>query len=377
MSRREYKNITFDKDCLKDNPTLEWVTPGHPLFEAVRKTVLDHAQETLRKGAIFFDLKRTESACLDVFTAEIRDGRGNTLHKKLFVVETLADGTMAIQQPEIFLDLAIASEETEPGDSNGLPQRGAAEMVLYEQALQSFVVEVQAERQKNIEKIRTHLKISLNTIIDRVQHQLFELLAQKESGSTEAGLEGRIKQFEDRLYDLNYRLETRTIELNQEINCMIADIQHYGRAWVLPHPDRESPTLATMVSDAEIERIAMQAAIAYEEAKGYQVESVESQNRGFDLISRKQQPEDPYTATDVRFIEVKGRASVGMVSLSRNEYKTAQRLKRDYWLYVVFNCATQPEVHIVRDPVTLGWQPVTSIEHYQLSPEVILSIQED
>jgi hypothetical protein len=66
-----------------------------------------------------------------------------------------------------------------------------------------------------------------------------------------------------------------------------------------------------------------------------------------------------------------------MVSLSRNEYKTAQRLKRDYWLYVVFNCATQPEVHIVRDPVTLGWQPVTSIEHYQLSPEVILSIQED
>lgn len=374
---REYKNITFDKDCLKDNPTLEWVTPGHPLFEAVRKTVLDHAQETLRKGAIFFDLKRTESACLDVFTAEIRDGRGNTLHKKLFVVETSADGTMAIQQPEIFLDLAIAPEETEPGDSNGLPQRGAVEMVLYEQALQSFLAEVQAERQKNIEKIRTHLKISLNTIIDRVQHQLFELLTQKESGSTEAGLEGRIKQFEDRLYDLNYRLETRTIELNQEINCMIADIQHYGRAWVLPHPDRESPTLATMVSDAEIERIAMQAAIAYEEAKGYQVESVESQNRGFDLISRKQQPEDPYTATDVRFIEVKGRASVGMVSLSRNEYKTAQRLKRDYWLYVVFNCATQPEVHIVRDPVTLGWQPVTSIEHYQLSPEVILSIQED
>jgi len=39
---REYKNITFDKDCLKDNPTLEWVTPGHPLFEAVRKTVSCH-----------------------------------------------------------------------------------------------------------------------------------------------------------------------------------------------------------------------------------------------------------------------------------------------------------------------------------------------
>ena len=134
--------------------------------------------------------------------------------------------------------------------------------------------------------------------------------------------------------------------------------------------------MATMVSDAEIERIAVQAAIAQEEAQGYQVESVESQNRGFDLISRKPHPEDPMTATDVRFIEVKGRATVGAVALSRNEYKTAQRLKRDYWLYVVFNCETIPEVHVIRDPVTLGWQPVTSIEHYQLGPEAILQQDE-
>jgi hypothetical protein len=65
---------------------------------------------------------------------------------------------------------------------------------------------------------------------------------------------------------------------------------------------------------------------------------------------------------------------VGAVALSRNEYNTAKRLKRDYWLYVVFNCATSPEVHVIRDPVTLGWQAVTSIEHYQLGPEAILSI---
>jgi len=35
---------------------------------------------------------------------------------------------------------------------------------------------------------------------------------------------------------------------------------------------------------------------------------------------------------------VKGRAGVGVVALSENEYRTAQRLKADYWLYVVFNC---------------------------------------
>ena len=30
---REYKQIVFDKQLLAVDPTLEWVTPGHPLFE--------------------------------------------------------------------------------------------------------------------------------------------------------------------------------------------------------------------------------------------------------------------------------------------------------------------------------------------------------
>src|SRR3990172_11130805 len=38
---------------------------------------------------------------------------------------------------------------------------------------------------------------------------------------------------------------------------------------------------------AAIERIAVQAAIAFEEARGCKVESVESDTRGFDLISRR------------------------------------------------------------------------------------------
>jgi hypothetical protein len=65
-----------------------------------------------------------------------------------------------------------------------------------------------------------------------------------------------------------------------------------------------------MVRDDEIERIAVQEAIAHEEARGWVVESVESENRGFDLISRRPHPEDPKTFIEVRFIEVKGRAGV-------------------------------------------------------------------
>ena len=101
------------------------------------------------------------------------------------------------------------------------------------------------------------------------------------------------------------------------------------------------------------------------------VESVETENRGFDLISRRPHPEDAKTFIEVRFIEVKGRAGVGVIALSDNEYRTAGRLKSDYWLYAVFNCAGTPQLHAIQDPARLGWQPIVMVEHYQLDATAI------
>jgi hypothetical protein len=129
-----------------------------------------------------------------------------------------------------------------------------------------------------------------------------------------------------------------------------------------------------MVRDDEIEKRAVKAAIEYEESRGWQVESVEDQNRGFDLISRKPHAEDPKTFVEVRFIEVKGRATVGEIAMTTNEYKTAERLKNDYWLYAVFNCASEPEIHAVQDPVRLGWKPLVKVEHYHVGPDEILEV---
>src|SRR5207249_1104832 len=41
---REYKWVAFDKKFLSDDPTIEWVTPGHPLFEAVRDELTTDVQ---------------------------------------------------------------------------------------------------------------------------------------------------------------------------------------------------------------------------------------------------------------------------------------------------------------------------------------------
>ncbi len=308
-----------------------------------------------------------------MFAASIQDGRGQTVHRRLFIVQAEHDGSLLLRQPTLLLDVSPAPEGTVVPDGSGLPDRHAVEHALVETALRPFLAEVDRERSRELDTVSRHLEISLAELINRQNLQLAELVGRREAGVNVPGLEGNIKQAEDHLDELNNRLETRRTEMAMERQLAIGEIAHVGRAWVLPHPDRTSPGIAPMVRDEEVERLAVAEATCYEEARGWVVESVEQDNRGFDLISRKPHPHDVKTFTDVRFIEVKGRAGVGEIALTANEYKTAERLKHDYWLYVVFNCGTKPALHAIRDPVRLGWKVVVQVAHYHVEPGVILA----
>lgn len=370
---REYARICFDKAALAKEPTLEWVTPGHPLFEVVRESLLEQVGDDLRKGAVFHDLNRSAPSTLDVFAASVKDGRGHTLHRSLFVIETSGDGGMSVRQPTIFLEITPApAGATVPTDHPPRPDRSLVESFLVEHALQPWLDQIQSQRAQEVARVARHVEISLNALIDRQQRAYGELDAKRQEGRGFTGIEGQLAQIEGHLDDLNNRLETRRRELDMERHATISDITHLGRAVVLPHPERQAPEIAPMVRDDEVEKRAIDVAIAYEQARGWVVEDVQSQNRGFDLISRRPHPEDPKTFVEVRFIEVKGRAGVGEVFLSANEYRAAERLKRDFWLYAVFNCAkTTPELNIVQDPARLGWEAVVKVEHYRAAPAAI------
>ena len=51
------------QEAADNEPTLEWVTPGHPLFEAVREDVLDRVRDDLQRGSVFYDLHARNRAC--------------------------------------------------------------------------------------------------------------------------------------------------------------------------------------------------------------------------------------------------------------------------------------------------------------------------
>lgn len=371
---REYGNVAFSKDIISKDNTLDWITPGHPLFEVIREETVEKFNEDLKKGAVFYDINLKNPVKLDIFAASIVDGLGHVLHKRLFVIESQSNGKISVKQPTVFLDIIPAKELPIINDDDKMPNRIDLEQYLVNSALNDYLNEIQMERLKETCIIEKHLELSLNELINKQNLKLSDYIQQQQDGDTNPYLASNISQTENRILELTNRMEHRKKDLAKERQCTISSAQHLGSAWVLPHPDREQPEIKGMVSDAEIEKIAVQKAIEHEIASGYEVQSVESENRGFDLISRKPHPEDPQTAIDVKFIEVKGRSAIGEVALTSNEYKTAQRLKKDFYLYVVYNCASKPELHIIKDPALLGWQPIVKVEHYQLKSDVIINL---
>jgi SNF2 family DNA or RNA helicase len=371
---REFKQIVFSKKAADDDSKSEWVTPGHPLFESVRVDINRQVKKDLQRGSILYDLNANEPYRLDTLTAAVKDGLGNVVHRRLFVVKSDMSGKQELREPTLFLDLAL-SEKNAALPPNlqdaGIPDRSASEGFLYSEALKPLLAEVQAERERELTNVLRHIEMSLTELISRQTIKHMDLLAQHQMGETQL-VAANLKTVEDRLHELNNRLDRRKQEILNERHCSIGDIHFVGSTWVLPHPDKNKPDIAPMVRDDEIERRAVAFVTAHEESQGRVVETVESQNRGFDLVSRLPHPEDPMTAMDVRFIEVKGRSAVGEIALTTNEYKTAVRLKEDYWLYVVFGCGgDSPNLQVVRDPARLAWEPLTKIEHYHVGADAI------
>jgi superfamily II DNA or RNA helicase len=369
---RDYDRVIFDKNLLKTEATAEWVTPGHALFEAVRRHMLHVTDDDLRRGAVFYSLRHKEPTLVDVFAASVKDGNGNTLQRRLFCIATSQSGTMTAHEPTMFLDVAAAPEGTKgPAEDTQIPSRSLVENFLYQHCLEEWGRKAAADRIAEIERVRRHVEISLNTLINRQQILVGTLTERRDADPTLQGIDGQISAQENHLDALNGRLEKRLKELTLEEQTFVADIQPVARAWIMPHPERDTPEIKPMVRDDEIEKIAVRIATEHEQARGWVVESVEADNRGFDLISRLPHPEDPKTSISHRFIEVKGRSGVGSIALSDNEYRTAHRLGIDYWLYAVFNCASTPKIEVVQNPATLGWTPITKVEHYQVGAEAI------
>lgn len=378
----KYPRCSTDRETAEQH-NLEWVTPGHPLFEAIRRHTYDKARDALAKGAAFYSLQHEEPARIDFYRARVVDGLGHVIHERLFAVEigthrgdaeNTADS--ALRTPrlcgETILSNLIPCDPPDP-----LPPiafEPEATTWLHANPLQSFLEEVRNERLAEVERIAHHIELSLTELVQRADEEIGKAQEAVERG--EQGAEGRLAQAEARHDELLRRRERRRKELDQQRALSLQAVERLASVLVLPHPEREAPEVRRLKPNLETEAIAMRVVIEYERAQGRQVDDVHEQNLGYDITSLD------VNSGELRLIEVKGLAGAsGAILLTPNERRVAEDRRDCYWLYIVTNCETNPQLQEpIKDPARFDWREVTKVSHYWLEVDAMtkpMRVRED
>jgi superfamily II DNA or RNA helicase len=365
----KYPRFSTDRETAEKN-NLEWVTPGHTLFEALRRHTLNVAQEPLSKGSCFYSLQHDSPARMDVYRARVVDGLGQVIHERLFAVELSDNGVSRLQEPNILGNFlpAVADSSAKAGLPTNTPKSLPSVTTLpeaiewlNENALMPFLNEVRNERLSELDRIAAHVELSLTELLQKVDEEIGKLALEVERKVT--GAEGRLAQAESRHAELLSRREKRRLELDRQRALTLQAVERITSVLILPHPERKSPEVRRLQPNSEVEAIAMQVAMEYEKEKGRQVHDVHEKNFGYDLTSLD------LNSGELRLIEVKGIGeSTGNVLLTPNEKRVAEDRRDCYWLYVVTDCKSEPQLqNPIKDPAGLHWHEVKKVDHYYLS----------
>ena len=356
-----YPRCSTDRETAEKH-NLEWVTPGHPLFEAIRRHTLSQAQEPFQKGACFYSLDHDRPIQLDFYRARVVDGLGQVIHERLFAVEVREAGELVLRSPEILGNCLPA-----PAPENLPPIALApeAQAWLHTHAFQPFLEEVKKERLQELERIAEHVEISLTELIQKADEQIGRFAEAATRG--DEGAKGLLAQAEEKHQKLLERRERRREELEQQKALTLQAAERMTSVLILPHPERERPEVKRLKPSPEVEAIAMRVAMDYERSQGRQVYDVHEKNLGYDLTSLD------LTSGELRLIEVKGLGGpTGRVLLTPNERRVAEDRRDCYWLYVITHCHTEPKLQEpIKDPARFPWHEVTKVEHYWLEVDTL------
>ena len=335
---KSYPKVTFDKDIGFRTPDSEFVSFGHPLFEAVLEWVDRKISPDLKRGSVFIDPEGKLDGYVVFYEGEVMDGTGAVAGKSLFAYYyEPRSGLVKSISPAIMWDLAEGEPTGEEVDVDEVKRNVITAVV---DGLSKYMERLKEDRLKQGEIKRKYGVKSLEKLIIDLDGELINLKSRKEKGEN-VDLVIRNKEEQKKKYETSKKELEELIEREQDLT--MNNPSFVGIIRVLPRAETED----AMHTDEEVERIGMEVAMRFERENGREPEDVSKENLGFDIRS---------TGKDgkIRYIEVKARADVGAIALTRNEWFKAQRLGDDYYLYVVWNAGKDPNTrpYIIRNPAS-------------------------
>ena len=356
-----YPRCSTDRDTAQ-RQTLEWVTPGHPLFEALRRHAREQARDPLARGATFHSLAHDAPARIDCYRARVVDGLGHVVHETVFAVELAGVGEPRRCEPGVLGDLTPAPV---PAVLPEVARRPEPTAWLQERVLRPLLEATRAERVAEVERVARHVELSLTELLQRTDEEIGRAAGDVEAGRQ--GAEGRLAMVEARHEELFVRRARRREELGRQQALSLQAVERMTSVLVLPHPDRAAAAVKRHQPDPETEATAMRVVMDHERGQGRHVEDVSAKNLGYDVTSL-----DPHSG-DLRLIEVKGLAApTGSILLTPNERRVAEDRPDCYWLYVVTDCRRTPALQApIANPARFPWREVTQVRHYYLDVDAM------
>jgi superfamily II DNA/RNA helicase len=378
----EYRRLTFDKSVMARPrrseeeaalPAAELCGPGHPLFDALVSYVIERTGPEIAKGAVFFDPDITEPAVLRFLVGDVVDGNGEIVRRTLAAARVMPDGRIDTAPAASLFDVVPPTDEIRQAGEEPVPVAapGDSQLVMWarQHLFESVFEEAKTERENVATIQEDFLKRSFGTLLAQADAAI--IAAEEEIERGVAGGEGRLRKAELVKEQHDLRRRQRLGDATRGRAVVRGDVTVIGSALLLPLPvaveGKGKPAPDGLLSDDEIEQIAVRVAREYETSRGANVQSVEADNVGFDLLSTRE--------IERRCIEVKGRSGVARVELTWSEFAKSQELGDDYWLYVVLDCGQPvPRLYRVQNPAQAlagAWEPSLNVR-YRIEPEPVI-----
>jgi len=317
--RREYRDLTFDPSSEEH----EFISFGHPLLEATIRYALKRFRDALLRGSTFRDPLGRYRGTVWFYRGRVTDGRNEGAGERVFAVHDNGEEVFEVS-PMILWDLVPDRQQVDVEASPERAEALATELVI------NYMNDLKKDRERKASIKRKYGIRSIEYLIDGSNEKLLEYYDRLDRGE-EMGL--AIRNEEERLEEYRQRKK----ELEREIEL---------EETLTPSPPELIGVIHVDAPEVhgrdEIEMIGMEETMKYERRNGRVPEDVSSENLGFDVRSTSE--------SEVRYIEVKARSGIDSIELTQNEWLKAKRFRKEYWLYVVYNASTEPELVTIKDP---------------------------
>lgn len=357
----EHQRGRFTVNKPEDRSDAVFLHVGEPFFDALREYVCDRLSPDALRGAVYVDPTATEPYLFHLALVTVKRQADSDL-KAFASTETLEYRLVGLRQSENGQTQVCPVEQLLVLKSGGGVTPSSARLAAsagdLTRAAEAYAMDSIARGAADA--YRTQLEGSLAEREDFIRrgysYEYAELANARVSlnkklreGDQAATAQlGRIKK---RQAVLEHHRDNTLRVLKREPELIApGEVTFLAHALVVPADD----TGELERYDAGIEAIAVNLARAYEESLGATVTDVStpelacmaglSEYPGFDLLSSR-------APGETLCIEVKGRARIGEIELSENEWAKACNHRDGYWLYVVYDCAAaSPRLLRVQDP---------------------------